>query len=294
MRQGIGAARLVCRPSVLIMSRFAIHIAARRMFGVARAPRQLSSAEANGKAGGRQGSVIRSAPSGRVYVFWQGALKLKDAILAAVSDDGGRRFGRPFLVGQLSPLDEVPGASFRVDSFPTADIDNNGNVFVAWTDNKDGHGVITLAKSANNGGTSSLSTAADVPDRSAFYPALAASGKNVFIGFNAIDQVPADTAPGAGVVYYDAYYVLPNNSGTSGSFSAPVQISATPSDPDASTANSLTVQFIGDYNGAAAGPDGSFWFSWTDTRNAQPCADVDDYRAGDAAGHLLGMRSGIW
>ena len=57
-------------------------------------------------------------------------------------------------------------------------------------------------------------------------------------------------------------------------------ISAIPSDPDASTANSLTDQFIGDYNGAAAGPDGSFWFSWTDTRNAQPCAAVDDYRAG--------------
>ena len=46
------------------------------------------------------------------------------------------------------------------------------------------------------------------------------------------------------------------------------------------TSNGLTVQFIGDYNGAAASPDGSFWFSWTDTREGATCAAVDAYRTG--------------
>jgi hypothetical protein len=58
-----------------------------------------------------------------------------------------------------------------------------------------------------------------------------------------------------------------------------VKISAASSDPDVSTANSLTAQFVGDYNGAAASPDGSFWFSWTDTRDGATCAAVDDWRA---------------
>ena len=107
---------------------------------------------------------------------------------------------------------------------------------------------------------------------------MAVSGDNVFIGFNAIDDVPAGTDPGAGVVYYDAYYVLSTDGGDS--FGAAAMISAAPSDPDVATANSLSSQFIGDYNGAAASPDGSFWFSWTDTRNGATCEAVDAYRAG--------------
>jgi hypothetical protein len=106
---------------------------------------------------------------------------------------------------------------------------------------------------------------------------VAVSGSNVFIGFNAIDDVPEETDPGAGVVFYDAYYVLSSDGGAS--FGAVTKISATPSDPDVSSANSLTAQFIGDYNGAAASPDGSFWFSWTDTREGATCAAVDDYRS---------------
>jgi hypothetical protein len=254
------------------------------------APRRLSSSQNNAAAGGRQGSVIRTGNDGAVYVFWAGSWKREEAIVGAASDDGGRTFSRPFLVGNVSSLDEVAGASFRVDSFPTATVDSAGNLYVAWTDVVSGHGVVTLAKSSDRGATWSLSIAANVPGRTAFYPALAASSTRVFIGFNAITEVPAGTSPGAGVVAYDAYYVLSSNSGAT--FSAAARISAQSSDPDSSSANSLTEQFIGDYNGAAAGPDGSFWFSWTDTRNGEPCAAVDAFRTGGPPPNLSTQCSG--
>jgi hypothetical protein len=68
--------------------------------------------------------------------------------------------------------------------------------------------------------------------------------------------------------------------GTPGSFGAPVKITAASSDPDAASTNSLGSQFIGDYNGADVGSNGTFWFTWTDTRNAATCAAVDAFRAG--------------
>lgn len=242
-------------------------------------PRKLSPAHNNGIVGGRQGSVIRTAPNGDVYVFWDGAMSQQSAQVGALSTDGGRTFGRPFLVAYKNDIPGgFPGASFRSNSFPSADIDANGNLYVAWADYTNGHSVVKLAKSTNGGANWNVSTAADVAGRSAFYPAVAVSGDNVFIGFNAIDDVPSGTAPGAGVVLYDAYYVLSTDGGAN--FGAVAKISAASSDPDVASANGLTSQFIGDYNGAAAGPDGSFWFSWTDTRNGATCAAVDALRAG--------------
>ncbi|MEJ2557916.1 MAG: sialidase family protein [Anaerolineae bacterium] len=241
-------------------------------------PRQLTPAHNNGAVGGRQGSTIRTAPNGDVYVFWEDGYQRQSAILSARSTDGGASFGRPFLVSFISDVPPAfPGASFRTNSFPMADIDADGNLYVVWPDYTDGHAVVKLAKSTNGGAAWDVSTAGDVTGRSAFYPAVAVAGSHVFIGFNAIDDVPEDTKPGAGVVFYDAYYVFSSDGGDS--FGAPVKISAASSDPDVATANSLTAQFVGDYNGAAASPDGSFWFSWTDTRNGATCAAVDDWRA---------------
>jgi hypothetical protein len=241
-------------------------------------PLQLTPAHNNGIVGGRQGSTIRTAPNGDVYVFWDDGYQRQSAILSARSTDGGASFGRPFLVSFKSDVPpSFPGASFRTNSYPMADIDAGGNLYVVWADYTSGHAVVKLAKSTNGGATWGVSTAGDVAGRSAFYPAVAVSGSNVFIGFNAIDDKPKDTKPGAGVVFYDAYYVLSSDGGAS--FGAPAKISAASSDPDVATANGLTAQFIGDYNGAAASPDGSFWFSWTDTRNGSACAAVDDWRA---------------
>jgi hypothetical protein len=239
---------------------------------------QLTQAANNGSVGGRQGSTIHSAPNGDVFVFWDGSMNKLSAILAARSTNGGASFSRPFLVTFKNDVPSpFPGASFRTDSFPMADIDVSGNLYVTWTDYTNGHAVVKLAKSTDSGATWNVVTAANVTGRSAFYPGIAVSASDVFIGFNAIDDKPAGTAPSAGVVSYDSYYVLSSNSGES--FGAPVKISAVSSDPDVSTTNSLGSQFVGDYNGAAASPDGSFWFSWTDTRNGATCAAIDAWRA---------------
>lgn len=242
-------------------------------------PLKLSASHNNGFVGGRQGSTIRSAPNGDVYVFWDDAMFRRSAQVGARSTDGGKSFSRPFLVSYKSDIPGVfPGSSFRANSYPMADIDASGNLYVVWADYTSGHSVVKLAKSTDRGVSWDVSTAADISGRSAFYPAVAVSGNNVFIGFNAIDDVPSGTDPGAGIVFYDAYYVVSSDGGAN--FGTPVKISAASSDPDVASANSLTSQFIGDYNGAAAGPDGSFWFSWTDTRNGATCAAVDAFRAG--------------
>ena len=245
-------------------------------------PVKITPAYNNNSVGGRQGSQIRTDSKGNVYVFWEsGTSSHQDYQQFAVSTNGGASFGRPrniALVNDL-PYPSFPGASFRINSFPSVDVGPSDALYATWADSTAGHAVVKLAKSTDYGRTWSTSTVADVTGRSAFYPAVAAAANGkVFIGFNAIDDKPVGTAPGAGVVSYDAYYVLSTNGG--GSWSSPVKISAAPSDPDASSANNLAVQFIGDYNGAAAGSDGAFWFSWTDSRNGSACSAVDDYRAG--------------
>jgi hypothetical protein len=242
-------------------------------------PVKLTSSPNTFPVGGRQGSTIRTAPNGDVDVFWDGAMGFQGAILGARSTDGGVKFSKPFLVSfkddNPSPL---PGASFRDNSFPMADIDAGGNIYVTWTDydRTAGHGVVKLARSTD-GVAWTTSTVADVAGRSPFYPAVAASGSEVFIGFNAMDDVPSGTAPGAGVVSYAAYYVLSSDGGAN--FGTPALVAGTSSDPDVGTANSLTAQFLGDYNGAAAGSDGAFWFSFTGTMQGAICAAVDAWRA---------------
>ena len=253
------------------------------------APVKLTSSANNGSVGGRQGSTIRSGPDGTAYVFWDGAFNKQSAILGARSFDGGNTFSKPFLVSFKSDVPSpFPGASFRTNSFPMADVARgSGEIFVVWANYAFGatlgHGVVRMAMSADRGGTwSSPATIADVSGRSAFYAAVAVNpsdGSRVFVGFNAIDDVPFGTAPGAGAVFYDAFFVASKNGGSS--FGKPVRISAVSSDPDGSSTNSLRSQFLGDYNGASASGVAA-WFSWTDSRNASPCMSVDGFRAGTA------------
>jgi hypothetical protein len=104
----------------------------------------------------------------------------------------------------------------------------------------------------------------------------------VNVVFLAMDDKPVGTAPGAGVVHYDAYFTQSTNSGAS--FGIPQKISTATSDPDGSSIeNSLSEQFLGDYITAVADSRGSRVFAvWTDSRNATPCAAVDAFRAGTA------------
>lgn len=246
-------------------------------------PVQLTQASNNNAVGGRQGSVIRTGPDGAVYVLWDGAFTMKSAILGAKSTDGGVSFSNPFLVAFKNDVPSpFPGASFRTNSFPMADIDqNSGNIFVVWTDYTSGHAVAKMVISSNGGNTWTgppYLTVADVKGRSAFYPAVAVKpddGLQVFVGFNTITDKTAGTAPGVGVVTTQAYFVIVDNTGSHLAGPTPIPGSG---DPDASSTNGLTAQFIGDYDGASASSIAG-WFSWTDSRNGVACSNLDTWRA---------------
>jgi hypothetical protein len=115
-----------------------------------------------------------------------------------------------------------------------------------------------------------------VSGRSAFFASVAADpNNNVHVVFQAMDDVSTGTAPGPGVVTYDAYYTQSTNGGAT--FSPLLLISTATSDPDGSSTNSLRAQFLGDYITAVA--DGSHVYAvWTDSRNATSCDAVDAFR----------------
>jgi hypothetical protein len=161
----------------------------------------------------------------------------------------------------------------------------DGTLYVAWSnrtgDPTNGHANVLLTKSTNGGLTwSPPIVAGDVSGRSTFFASVAAdrAGK-VNVVFQAMDDKPTGTAPGSGVVSYDAFFTQSIDAGKT--FSSPMLITTATSDPDGSSTNSLRAQFLGDYITAMADSRGSRVFAvWTDSRNAAPCAAVDDFRAG--------------
>lgn len=248
---------------------------------------KLSASYNNRSIGGRQGSTIRSDAAGNVYVIWESGVTINgfktDAQVFAKSTDGGLSFSRPEVIAPVHDLPSpLPGSSFRNDSFAAADIGPNGTVDVAWADYQNGHSSVVLSRSSDGGSSwTTPAVALDVAGRSAFFPGLAVSpdGTKVAVATQALDDVPAGTAPGAGVVSYDSYLAESTNGGTS--FSAAVRISSVSSDPDIGSTNSLRSQFQGDYN-TLVSDNTQAWFIWTDGRNGATCDAVDAFRAGTA------------
>lgn len=245
---------------------------------------QLTPAHNNNSIGGRQGSAVRSAPNGDVYVFFESGTEINgsktDAQMFVKSTDGGAHFSNQAVASRVVDIPSpLPGSSFRNDSFPSVDIGPNGTLYVAWADFRNGHGQVMLTKSSNGGDTwSPASVVLDVSGRSTFFPgvAVSADGHKVSVATQALDAKPAGTAPGAGVVHYDSYFAESVNGS---SFSSPVKISSATSDPDGSSTNSLRAQFQGDYN-TLISDNQHAWFIWTDARAATPCSAVDAFRAG--------------
>jgi hypothetical protein len=248
------------------------------------AAQQLTPAHNNNSIGGRQGSAVRTAPNGDVYVFFESGTQINgaktDAQMFVKSTDGGVHFSNQAVASPVVDIPSpLPSASFRNDSFPSVDVGPDGKVFVAWADFRNGHGQVLLTTSADGGASwTGASVALDVPGRSAFFPgvAVSADGHKVSVATQALDAKPAGTQPGAGVVHYDSYFAESVNGST---FSSPLKISTVSSDPDGSSTNGLGAQFQGDYN-TLISDNQHAWFIWTDARAATPCAAVDAFRAG--------------
>lgn len=250
----------------------------------------------------REAPTVKVGPDGTVYIAWVAAADPRlthGTVQMAISHDGGQTFpGHNITVATIldSLINPLPGSSFLSAGriFPSLTVAPDGTLYVAAsvyivTSPTTGHGVVLLTKSRDGGQTWAVPVVAgDVSGRSAFFASLTADpAGNVDLVFLALDDVPFGTAPGAGVVHYDAYFAQSTDGGST--FSEPVKISTATSDPDGSSTSTTTrslglnEQFVGDYITAVADSRGGQVFAaWTDARNATPCAAVDAFRAGTA------------
>jgi hypothetical protein len=260
-------------------------------------PLPLTSSDSNPRVApgsAPEGSIVQVGPDGTVYVVWREFESGLPVQRIAISHDGGLTFrGRNITVAGITGDSEpLPGSGFRGDNrtIPSFIVGRDGTLYVAWSNHTDGHSVVLLTRSTDGGLTwSEPVVAGDVPGRSAFFAAVTVDPQDyVHVAFLALDDVPAGTSPGPGVVYYDAY--LTRSTAGATSFSSPLRISTASSDPDGSSSaaivhffpnGDLLKQSLGDYITAVA--DGSHVYAvWTDARNATPCAAVDAFRAGTA------------
>jgi len=247
---------------------------------------RLSQSANNGAVGGRQGSLIRTGPDGTVYVFWEGAIDRHSEQLVAVSHDGGDTFGGPMPVAAVNDIPSpLGGSSFRDNSFPAADVNQQtGALYVVWAD-EDGTPPTALIKftESDNGGltwSTPRTVGGAVGAFNAFFPSVAASpdGMNVFVAWPAQTWKANGTPPAAHLVSQFAAFQVRSG----GVWGGAHLLSTAFGDPDGSSTNSLGAQFLGDYATAVAS-NSTGWFVWTDTRNETACAAVDAFRAGTAS-----------
>ncbi len=255
--------------------------------------------------GGVQGSVVRTAADGTVYIAWEESLNrfAPNAILFARSMDGGQHFSGPLgtIMGRNivstvadipSPLngpdfrDATPKRGFRDNSFPTMTVDPNGIIYIAWGDNRFASASRTevlIVKSMNGGLTWSspsivskrLVSTGDPGDQ--FLPWLTSS-KSSMTGVVAVSVVYYDRSyDSVGLAVCIASCSLDNRrligvtvatSVDGGATWAYARADTTPSgfDPAGSSTNGQGAQFLGDYIYAASAGTKVF-VVWTDARN---------------------------
>ncbi|WP_411283539.1 sialidase family protein [Lapillicoccus sp.] len=265
---------------------------------------QLSAATNNAQTGGRQGCAVRTDSGGRVYVVWSGFdQQLNSGVFYQVtSDNGGATFTRPRVIttiGGIGQFDPVTGrstidgvAGSRTDVFPSIDIANaaptglvNGTaapntIVLGWSDNSAGPNQekAFVRYSTNRGTSYSPPVAVSTPGDRANQPAvaIAPNGTAVYMTYNAWHEpwqtTTAARRPMEGVVLR----------GLAGGTLAEVNRGAT-GDARASSTNSLSAEFLGDYNYAVASNTYGATV-WNDVRNATDCPAVDAYRQSLAVG----------
>jgi len=270
---------------------------------------QLSPAVNNIVVAGRQGCAVRTDSKGVVYVFWEGSdpQTKTNTVYLARSFDGGVSYERPRIVANVTDvgaLDVIPQgptidgvAGARTDSFPSVDIANGAptgqdatdQVVLAWNDARDATpspysccsgtidgDTVLVETSTNQGKTFSTPVnATDPNDSLPDFPAIAISpdGQSVYLTYEAFNQpwqIKTESPPRLqeGVVRTASASDLTNWTTV---HRAPV------GDARASSANSLSDEFLGDYNDVSASRTQAVAV-WNDVRNAADCPAVDTFR----------------
>jgi len=212
-----------------------------------------------------QGSIPVVGPDGVVYVAWYNYNQ--DSIRLNKSTNGGESFGTPSLVASIESIPSpLPGGGFRDNSFPTIAVDqNNGYIYIAWADFRNGDADIYFARSTDGGVT--WSTPLRVNDDALFnhahqfFPWMdVAPNGNLYIGW--FDS-RLDPSPLIEPLLYDEYVAVSIDNGLT--FSTNQRMSEVTSD---SSIGGFSTPFIGDYSGLAATNDFVFP-AWVDMRREQ-------------------------
>jgi hypothetical protein len=272
---------------------------------------QISDAS-NNPTHGQQDCWVRSNSQGVVYVFWQAIKKnLGRAIYMSRSFTGGRTFGQIELVSAYTPtglIDPVSGdrtfdgvAGARDGTFPTADIANGApsgadatdEVVVAWQEgptpsdiNPGPNETVKIAYSIDGGDswafTNDAAQASDRPNMPAI--AISPDGTDVYVTYNAFhvpwQSTTANPRPMNSVLRHATVGAGGTPTGWSNVFEGPI------GDARGSSANSLTGEFLGDYNYAAATRDFGIGI-YIDVRDAADCPAVDAWRQSLADGNPI-------
>jgi hypothetical protein len=245
---------------------------------------------------------MRTDSKGTVYLFWQDAQKGKSIHVMARSFDGGAKFERSRTVANVvdvGAFDPVQGsftfdgvAGARTDSFPSVDIANGapyGNgpdtIVLAWSDGRNGLGdEQALLQYSEDGGETWVGPidGAQAGDRPNFpWVAISPDGGDVYLTYNAFTDLNnpwrndlTGPRPFQGVLRHAKFGTL--NQWTT-------YLRGLVGDARASSANSLAVEFLGDYNSVDATNDGAVAV-WNDGGDAAVCTAVNTYRAGLASG----------
>ena len=257
----------------------------------------------NNPTHGQQDCWLRTDSQGVVYVFWE-AVKANTgrAIYMTRSFNGGRTFDKNQIVSPFNPtglFDPTSGdrtfdglAGARDGTFPTADIANGAptgadatdEIVVAWQEgptpsdlNPGPNEKVKIAYSTNGGNSWAFTTdAAQLSDRPSM-PAIAISpdGSDVYLAYNAFhtpwQSTTANPRPMNSVMRHADINASGTPVGWATLFEGPL------GDARGASANSLTGEFLGDYNYAAATRDFGVGI-YVDVRNAADCPAVDAYR----------------
>ena len=266
--------------------------------------RQVSAAHNNNRVGGRQDCALRTDSHGVVYLMYQtfNASLNSTTLVEQRSFDGGATFTRPQIaavVGQTGQFDPVQGrftidgvAGSRTSTYPSFDIANGAptgqgatnELLLTWTDARAGLNdeQAFLEDSTDGGRTFTTPVAISQAGDRANQPAIAISpdGTQAWLTYNAYLQpwqaTTSNPRPELGVVRMAAI-----SNGVPGTFTT--MLRGATGDARASSANSLTSEFLGDYNDIKASPAGAVAV-WNDTRNAADCPAVDAFRQSLANG----------
>lgn len=217
-----------------------------------------------------QGATVVVSSTGTVYVTFETFNGRTDAVVFAVSSNGGASFSSR----EIAPIHDVPsplpGATWRDDSFPMLAIDGS-TLHIAWPD-WNGTSASVVYMRSTDGGASWSSPVVISGSGNNVMPWLAARGGKVYASWFTVTGNNYTIAAAASV-----------NDGAS--WSAPVTLSDDTSMP--ATGNlfgfpNCAASFIGDYSGIvvdSAGVGHSLWTDIAPDANDPPGggADQDPY-----------------